>query len=92
MQEYNDVKYMAHNENLISKINDMPKAKYILDFRQTRKPRWTCNLYKLVSNDYELVDSFSDYNKISGQSKVIFSLRPELGYRAYVFFNFGNKP
>ncbi|ENM6470104.1 hypothetical protein [Morganella morganii] len=91
MQRRNNERYINYNEKTINEVNETPKAKYILEFERTRNPRWTCNLYKLASNNYELVDSFSDYSKISGQSKVIFSLRPELGYRAYVFFNFGKQ-
>lgn len=67
----------------------MPMAKFIADFIQTRTPRWTCNLYKLVGDDYELVDSFSDHHKASGEAKIIMYLRPEIGNRISAFFNLG---
>lgn len=83
--------HIKHNERVSSKLINMPMAKFITEFRQTRSPRWTCNLYKLVNDDYELVDSFSDHHKASGEAKIIMYLRPEIGNRISVFFNFGKQ-
>ncbi|MEM7927932.1 hypothetical protein AB7X32_21610 [Morganella morganii] len=83
--------YIKCNELVNRKVMNTPKAKFITEFRQTRSPRWMCSLYKLVNDDYELIDSFSDHHKASGEAKIIMYLRPEIGNRISAFFNSGKQ-
>ena len=80
--------YIKCNELVTRKIMNTPIAKFITEFMQSSSTRWECNLYKLVNDDYELVDSFSEPHKASGQAKIIMYLRPEIGNRISALFNF----
>ncbi|EPM3463089.1 hypothetical protein ACTLKF_000780, partial [Providencia stuartii] len=48
---------------------------------------WECKIYKLVDGDYQLVNSFFEYENASSEAKEIMNQLPKMKERIIAFLN-----
>ncbi|EOE1542358.1 hypothetical protein [Providencia rettgeri] len=76
----------TYNAITISKINNMPRPKYIDEFWQ-HHGKWECKIYKLSDGHYQLVSSFFKYEMASDEAKEIMNQLPKMKERIIAFLN-----
>ena len=69
----------TYNIIALCKIQNKPLPKYInIPEDYAGDLNWKCNIYKLVGENYHLVDSFFKYEKASNEAKKIMEISPAI--------------